>query len=102
MVDEEGSNKHVDRLVALRHWATPLRLDESRLSAHVLEAVDPAAAILEFCEVNHVDHVIIGARQSSFRRTLLGSVSSKVASEASCTVTVVRPQQLAGDSGEAV
>ncbi len=99
-LDEQGSNKHVDRLVALRHWATPLKLDESRLSAHVLEAVDPAAAILEFCEVNHVDHVILGARQNSFRRTLLGSVSAKVAAEASCTVTVVRPQRLAAEEGE--
>ncbi|WIW44107.1 bifunctional serine/threonine-protein kinase/universal stress protein [Bradyrhizobium sp. 62B] len=98
-LDEQGSNKHIDRLVALRHWATPLKLDESRLSAHVLEAVDPAAAILEFAEVNHVDHVIIGARQGSFRRTLLGSVSAKVASEAACTVTVVRPPRMAGDIG---
>src|SRR3954466_3536850 len=47
-LDEQGSNKHIDRLVALRHWATPLKLDESRLTAHVLEAVDPAAALLEF------------------------------------------------------
>src|SRR3954462_6173467 len=101
-LDEQGSNKHIDRLVALRHWATPLKLDESRLSAHVLEAVDPAAAILEFCEVNHVDHVIIGARQTSFRRTLLGSVSAKVASEAACTVTVVRPPRMAADAGEEV
>jgi nucleotide-binding universal stress UspA family protein len=99
-LDEQGSNKHVDRLVALRHWATPLKLDESRLSAHVLEAVDPAAAILEFCEANHVDHVIIGARQNSFRRTLLGSVSAKVAAEAGCTVTVVRPQRLAAEAGD--
>ncbi|MDX3967914.1 MAG: bifunctional serine/threonine-protein kinase/universal stress protein [Bradyrhizobium sp.] len=98
-LDEQGSNKHIDRLVALRHWATPLKLDESRLSAHVLEAVDPAAAILEFAEANQVDHVIIGARQSSFRRMLLGSVSAKVAAEASCTVTVVRPPRLAGDAG---
>lgn len=100
-LDEQGSNKHIDRLVALRHWATPLKLDESRLSAHVLEAVDPAAAILEFAEVNHVDHVIIGARQGSFRRTLLGSVSAKVAAEAACTVTVVRPPRMAGDEADA-
>src|SRR3569833_3095689 len=93
-LDEQGSNKHIDRLVALRHWATPLKLDESRLSAHVLEAVDPAAAILEFAEANHVDHVIIGARQGSFRRTLLGSVSAKVASEAACSVPVVRPPRM--------
>ena len=47
-LDEQGNNKHIDRLVALRHWAQPLELDESRLTVHVLEAVDPAAAILEF------------------------------------------------------
>ena len=60
-----------------------------------IEAVDPAAAILEFAEANHVDHIVIGARQSSLRRTLLGSVSAKVAAEAACTVTVVRPPRLA-------
>jgi eukaryotic-like serine/threonine-protein kinase len=94
-LDEEGHNKHVDRLVTLRHWAQPLRLDENRLSAHVLEAIDPAAAILEFAAINHVDHIVIGARQNSFARTLLGSVSAKVAAEAPCTVTVVRPPRLA-------
>jgi serine/threonine protein kinase len=94
-LDEEGNNKHVDRLVTLRHWAQPLRLDENRLSVHVLEAIDPAAAILEFAAVNHVDHIVIGARQNSYARALLGSVSAKVAAEAPCTVTVVRPPRLA-------
>ena len=94
-LDEEGKNKHVDRLVTLRHWASPLKLDESRLTVHVLEAIDPAAAILEFAEANHVDHIVIGARQHSLSRTLLGSVSAKVAAEATCTVTVVRPARLA-------
>lgn len=105
-LDEQGSNKHVDRLVALQHWAAPLKLDESRLSVHVLEAIDPATSILEFAAANHVDHIIIGARQSSLVRTLLGSVSAKVAAEAGCTVTVVRPPQLAhagygAEAGEA-
>jgi serine/threonine protein kinase len=94
-LDEHGSNKHIDRLVMLRHWASPLKLDESRLSVHVLEAIDPAAAILEFAAVNQVDHIIIGARQNSLVRSLLGSVSSKVAAEAACTVTVVRPPRIA-------
>jgi nucleotide-binding universal stress UspA family protein len=94
-LDEAGNNKHVDRLVALRHWAQPLKLDENRLTVHVLEAIDPAAAILQFAEANNVDHIVIGARQSSLRRTLLGSVSAKVAAEAACTVTVVRPPRLA-------
>jgi len=66
----------------------------------VLEAVDPAAAILEFALVNQVDHIVIGARQNSLRRSLLGSVSAKVATEAPCTVTVVRPPRLASLSGQ--
>ncbi|WP_298109859.1 universal stress protein, partial [Bradyrhizobium sp.] len=97
-LDEEGNNKHVSRLVTLKHWASPLKLDESRLTVHVLEAVDPAGAILEFAEANHVDHIVIGARQNSLVRSLLGSTSAKVASEASCTVTVVRPARQANPS----
>jgi nucleotide-binding universal stress UspA family protein len=98
-LDEEGNNKHVDRLVTLKHWASPLKLDEGRLTAHVLEAVDPAGAILEFAEANHIDHIVIGAGQNSFPRSLLGSTSAKVATEASCTVTVVRPPRQATSSG---
>ena len=105
-LDEQGNNKHIDRLVALQHWASALKFDGDRLTVHVLEAVDPAAAILEFAAVNHVDHIVIGARQNSMLRALLGSVSAKVAAEAPCTVTVVRPPRLAAvqrqeDSGRA-
>ncbi|MEW6644973.1 MAG: bifunctional serine/threonine-protein kinase/universal stress protein [Pseudomonadota bacterium] len=90
-LDEQGHNKHIDRLAALRHWAEPLKLADRRLTVHVLEAVDPAAAILEFVRSNCVSHVLIGARQNSLLRTLLGSVSAKVAAEAPCSVTIVRP-----------
>jgi non-specific serine/threonine protein kinase/protein-serine/threonine kinase len=98
-LDEQGHNKHVDRLVALKHWTQPLRLEEGRLTVHVLEAIDPAAAILEFAEVNHVDHILIGAREHSGVLARLGSVSSEVASEAPCTVTVVRPPRRASQQG---
>jgi eukaryotic-like serine/threonine-protein kinase len=94
-LDEYGNNKHIERLVALRHWASPLELDEGRLTVHVLEAIDPASAILEFTRVNQVDHIVMGARQNSMLRTLLGSVAGKVAAEAACTVTVVRPPRSA-------
>ena len=100
-LDEQGHNKHVDRLVALKHWASPLKLDEQRLTVHVLEAVDPASAIVEFATANHVDHIVIGARQDSMLRSLLGSVSAKVASEAPCTVTVVRAPRSGASAGSA-
>jgi serine/threonine protein kinase len=90
-LDAEGHNKQIDRLVALKHWAQPLRLDDDRLTAHVLEGVDPAHAILEFVRANGIDHLLVGARQDSVMRNLLGSVSAKIAAEAPCTVTVVRP-----------
>src|SRR2546421_4066700 len=99
-LDKEGHNKHVERLVALKHWASPLKLDEDRLSVHVLEAVDAASAILEFTRANHVDHIIIGAQQHSGLSALLGGVAGKVASEAVCTVTVVRPPRLAAQAVE--
>jgi len=89
-LDEHGHNKHVDRLVQLRHWAEPLKLEDNRLTVHVLEAIDPAASILDFVEASHVNHILIGARRNSTLRKLLGSVSAKVAAEAPCTVTVVR------------
>jgi serine/threonine protein kinase len=89
-IDEGGQNKHVKRLVSLKHWAKPLGLPEGRITFHVLEAINPADAILEYANVNHVDHIVMGARQESTRRNILGSVSGQVAAHAPCTVTVVR------------
>lgn len=92
-LDEAGNNKRIERMVMLQSWAAPLELGAPRLTVHVLAAIDPASALLEFARINHVDHIVIGARQSSFMRNLLGSVSAKVAAEAACSVTVVRPKK---------
>ena len=89
-LDEEGRNLHVMGLVELRHWAQPLRLAEDQITFHVLEAPDPAAALVQFARANQVDHVLVGARGSSALRRYLGSVSSQVVAEAPCSVTVVR------------
>ena len=89
-LDAQGHNKKIDRLVRLKAWAAPLKLDDRRLTVHVLEGTDAAAAILEFAGANRVDHILLGARQDSFRRRVLGSVSAKVAVEAACSVTIVR------------
>lgn len=89
-LDADGHNKHVRRLAELKHWAAPLKLPEGKVTFHILEAVDPAAAILDYVERNQVDHVIMGARAQSTMKSLLGSVSSEVAAKAGCTVTVVR------------
>lgn len=98
-LDESGHNKHLQRLVELRHWAEPLSLAEGQVSFHVLEAIDPAGAILDYARANRVDHIVMGARANSTARRLLGSVSGEVAAQAPCTVTVVRKR---GDAAGSV
>lgn len=98
LVDDEGQNLHLQRLIELRHWAKPMQLEDDEITFHVLEAVDPAAAILEYASANEVDHIVMGARANSTLRTLLGSVSGEVAAKAPCSVTVVRPRTQADQS----
>lgn len=96
--DATGRTVYVSRLVALKDWARALDLPEDRVSFHVLEAVDPGNAILDYVRLNAVDHIVMGARASGALRRHLGSVSSAVVAEAGCTVTVVRLK--AGGEGE--
>jgi len=94
LTDDEGNSLHVKHLVAIKHWARPLqqalRMDDHRLTFHVLEAPDTAHALVEFAHKNHVDHIVMGARGNSALRRYLGSVSAQVVAEAECSVTVVR------------
>jgi eukaryotic-like serine/threonine-protein kinase len=89
-LDEEGRNKHLQRLLELRHWSAPLKLPEERLTHHVLEQTSAASAILEYAQASRVDHIILGARADSLGRRVLGSVAAEVARDAGCSVTVVR------------
>jgi hypothetical protein len=54
---------HLQRLAALRHWAHLLPCEH--ITFHVIESVDPAAALIEFVRKNHIDHIILAARSSS-------------------------------------
>lgn len=89
-LDGSGRNKHLQRLLELRHWAEALRLPEERVTHHVLEATGAAAALLDYAEANRVDHLVLGARADGIGRRVLGSVSAEVARDAPCSVTVVR------------
>jgi nucleotide-binding universal stress UspA family protein len=88
--DETGRNRHVELLVRLQHWARPLSLPPHRITYHVLEAPDPADAIIEYARTNRVDHIVLGCRGLSGLRRYLGSVSTRVVAEAPCSVTVVK------------
>ena len=57
----------------------------------VLKLGDPTTEILHFAKECGVDLIAIGSRRlSTFQQLMLGSVSSKVARHAPCTVTIVR------------
>jgi nucleotide-binding universal stress UspA family protein len=96
--DAPGSTRHLDLLVQLKHWARPLVAElglqseaaNGRLTFHVLEAPDPASAIIDYAHKTQVDHIVMGARSNGGLRRFLGSVSAQVAAQAECTVTVVR------------
>lgn len=81
---------HAQRLAELHHWARPLGLPREQLRFHVIVGGDAAGAIVDYARRLHADHVVLGARGASGLRRLLGSVSSRVAAEAPCSVTVVR------------
>lgn len=87
---KQGENIHVKQLVDLKHWARPLNISADKITFHVIEAPDPAGAIIEYAHNNDVDHIIIGSRGTSALRRYLGSVSAQVVAEAACTVTVVK------------
>jgi nucleotide-binding universal stress UspA family protein len=86
--------QHMGSLVALRHWAAPLRLAAERLRFHVADGTDAAPLLLEYAAAHQVDRIIMGARGASRLRRYLGSVSSRVVAEASCSVSVIRPAHL--------
>jgi nucleotide-binding universal stress UspA family protein len=99
LVEADGSSKHMNLLVQLKHWARPLvqalaptrdSLQAGRVTFHVLEAPDAATAITEYARKNQVDHIVMGARSSGGLRRYLGSVSAQVVAESPCSVTVVR------------
>ena len=92
-LDQGGRNIYLKRLVALKEWARALDLSEETVSFHVIEAVEPAQAILDYARFNQVDHIVMGARGHSTLRRYLGSVSARIVAEAPCSVTVVRLPQ---------
>ncbi|HTY98938.1 MAG TPA: serine/threonine-protein kinase, partial [Rhodocyclaceae bacterium] len=50
--DESGGRVHIRHLAALRHWAEPLGLAADRLTCHVLQDDDAAAALLAYARQN--------------------------------------------------
>lgn len=95
-IERTGEHKYSPfalRQVEMRNCMQSLRLAKSRANFQVVQADDPADAIVAYARDHFADQIIMCARGSSAMRRLMGSVSSKVAAEAPCTVTVVRSRR---------
>jgi nucleotide-binding universal stress UspA family protein len=89
--EDTATGRHLKHLVNLRRWAKPLQLPEERLTYHVLESEKPAAALIDYAQMNEVDQILIGAPRRGARTRLFPGVTSQVVADAPCSVTVVRP-----------
>jgi hypothetical protein len=78
-------------LVQLMEWAKPLKLPPERISYHVLEALDPAARIVEFAKDNDASLILIGASHKPPNKVTPWRTSmTKIVEEAPCSVHIVR------------
>jgi serine/threonine protein kinase len=85
------ADPQVEHRIRLRHWIRPLDVAPERVSLHVLEALDPSAALIEFARRNNVDEIVLGAPSPDERALAWWrSVASSVTANAPCTVHVVR------------
>jgi serine/threonine protein kinase len=88
---ETATGRHLEHKMRLRHWVDPLKLAPSRVSLHVVEAINAADTLLDLARSNHVDLIVLGAPGPSKKK--LGwwrSAASTVTANAPCSVHVVR------------
>jgi eukaryotic-like serine/threonine-protein kinase len=90
--EDTAPGRHLKHLINLRRWAKPLQLPEERLTYHVLEAEKPAAALIDYAQMNDVEQILIGAPRTGGRARLFPGVANQVVADAPCSVTVVRAQ----------
>ena len=71
---------------------TKNNIDSKELKTEIVEGAKSAATtIMEYAESENIDLIIIGSRgKTSFKKLLLGSVSSDIIKNAHCAVLVIR------------
>jgi len=90
-LEETASGRQLAHRHLLRAWFAPLKLPPEKTSLHVVESPDPADTILDIARTNNADMIVLGA-PAPRGRTLAWwrSTASTVASEAPCSVYLVR------------
>lgn len=90
-LEETSSGRQLAHRHLLRAWFAPLGLPAEQTSLHVVETSDAANAILEIARTNNADLIVLGAPAPRERALAWWrSTASSVASEAPCSVYLVR------------
>ncbi len=67
------------------------RSEDVKASARILQSASVVKSLLDFASSKKVDLIVVGTRGlGTFKRLLIGSVSSAVVNHAACAVLVVR------------
>lgn len=56
----------------------------------VNSSLTPDVAIIEYCEENNVDHIVLGHRGRSIENLLIGNIANSVIAKSESSVTVVK------------
>ena len=91
--DLSETTLHRQFLARMQRWASGVNTQGHQVSYHVLDGDDVASTLLRFAKENYVDLIVMGAQPTNrMGGRLIATVPLRVASEAGCTVTLVREQ----------
>jgi nucleotide-binding universal stress UspA family protein len=90
--ERNEAEKQMNKIKEKYKQKTKNNIDSKELKTEIVEGAKSAATtIMEYAESENIDLIIIGSRgRTSFKKLLLGSVSSDIIKNAHCAVLVIR------------
>jgi nucleotide-binding universal stress UspA family protein len=90
--ERNEAEKQMNKIKEKYKQKTKNNIDSKELKTEIVEGAKSAATtIMEYAESENIDLIIIGSKgRTSFKKLLLGSVSSDIIKNAHCAVLVIR------------
>ena len=90
--ERNEAEKQMNKTIEKYKQKTKNNIDSKELKTEIVEGAKSAATtIMEYAESENIDLIIIGSKgRTSFKKLLLGSVSSDIIKNAHCAVLVIR------------
>ena len=90
--EKNEAEEQINKIKEKYKQKTKNNIDSKELKTEIVEGAKSAATtIMEYAESENIDLIIIGSKgRTSFKKLLLGSVSSDIIKNAHCAVLVIR------------